>query len=93
MMALLRTGDPLWLTLGMAAQLCFSLRFLIQWLASEKRRESVIPVSFWYFSLAGGIGLLAYSVHKRDPVFILGQTAGLFIYARNLHFVRGKKPD
>ncbi|HVE13888.1 MAG TPA: lipid-A-disaccharide synthase N-terminal domain-containing protein [Elusimicrobiota bacterium] len=91
MTALLHTNDPLWMALGMIAQLCFFLRFLVQWLASEARKESVIPVSFWYLSMAGCLGLLAYSIHKGDPVFIIGQSTGMFIYARNLHFVLKKK--
>jgi lipid-A-disaccharide synthase-like uncharacterized protein len=80
-----------WVAVGMAAQALFFGRFFVQWLASEKKRESVIPVSFWYFSVAGGLGLLIYAVHQRDPVFIIGQAGGLFIYARNLYFIHGKK--
>ena len=80
-----------WVALGFAAQFLFFGRFLIQWLASEAKRESVIPVSFWYLSLAGGAGLLVYAWHKRDPVFILGQAGGLLIYARNIYFIRSRK--
>lgn len=76
--------DRLWLALGLLGQFLFSGRFLVQWIASERRKASVVPRSFWYLSLAGGATLLAYAIWKRDPVFILGQGAGLFIYSRNL---------
>ncbi len=66
----------------------FSMRFLIQWISSEKRRESVIPIAFWYCSVAGGTTLLAYAIHRLDPVFIVGQAAGLLVYARNLYFIK-----
>ena len=81
--------DPsmIWLAVGFFGQACFSARFLVQWIASERRRQSVVPVYFWYFSLAGGVVLLAYALHRRDPVFILGQAAGLVIYARNLYLI------
>jgi lipid-A-disaccharide synthase-like uncharacterized protein len=85
------TPDIGWVAVGIAAQFLFFGRFLVQWLASEAKRESVIPVSFWYFSLAGGAGLLVYALHKRDLVFILGQAGGLLIYARNVYFIRRKK--
>lgn len=76
-----------WIILGLLAQAMFSLRFGIQWIATERRKQSYVPVSFWYFSLAGGILLLIYSIHRQDPVFILGQAAGALIYARNLYFI------
>lgn len=79
--------NVLWLAVGFAGQAMFSMRFLIQWLSTEKHRRSVIPVAFWYFSLLGGATLLAYAIHRADPVFIVGQAAGLFIYSRNLYFV------
>ncbi len=81
--------DPsmIWLAVGFFGQACFSARFLVQWIASERRRQSVVPVYFWYFSLAGGVILLAYALHRRDPVFVLGQAAGLVIYARNLYLI------
>jgi lipid-A-disaccharide synthase-like uncharacterized protein len=63
------------------------MRFLLQWLYSERLKKSVIPVAFWYFSLAGGATLLSYAIYKQDPVFIVGQAAGLFIYSRNLYFI------
>lgn len=78
----------LWLIVGFVGQGLFSARFIVQWLASERARRSVVPLAFWFFSLGGGVTLLAYAVYRRDPVFILGQTAGLFIYARNLALLR-----
>lgn len=59
----------------------------MQWLASERRKESVVPIAFWYFSIGGGLILLSYAIHRRDPVFILGQATGLLIYSRNLWFI------
>ncbi len=76
-----------WLILGLLAQLIFFLRFFVQWIVSERKGASVIPISFWYLSLAGGLGLLVYAIHIKDPVFILGQAGGLFIYARNLALI------
>lgn len=86
--------DPskLWLTVGFLGQACFSARFLVQWIASERRRQSVVPIYFWYFSVAGGMILLAYAIHRQDPVFILGQAAGLVIYARNLYLIFRNRP-
>lgn len=77
-----------WLVVGLVGQLLFFFRFLVQWLASEKARQSVIPNSFWYLSLAGGSVLLMYAIHVGDPIFILGQSTGAFIYLRNLYFRR-----
>ncbi len=73
--------------IGLAGQLLFSARFLVQWVASERAGRSVMPVAFWYFSLAGGLVLLAYALYRADPVFILGQGAGTFIYLRNLMLI------
>jgi lipid-A-disaccharide synthase-like uncharacterized protein len=81
------TTDQIWLGVGFVGQAFFSTRFLIQWIASERRGKSVVPRAFWYFSLGGGLTLLFYALWRRDPVFILGQGAGLFVYARNLYFV------
>jgi len=83
-------GELWWVVVG---QLSFSMRFIIQWIKSEKARKSVIPVAFWYFSIGGGLILLAYAIHRRDPVFIVGQASGLFIYARNLWLIRAAKRD
>jgi lipid-A-disaccharide synthase-like uncharacterized protein len=81
------TTDQIWLAVGFLGQAFFSARFLIQWIASERRGKSVVPRAFWYFSIGGGLTLLLYALWRRDPVFILGQGAGLFVYARNLYFV------
>jgi lipid-A-disaccharide synthase-like uncharacterized protein len=78
----------LWLVIGFGGQLMFSARFLVQWLASEKRRASVVPPVFWYLSIAGGLTLLMYAIYQRDPVFIAGQLTGVLIYARNLMLLR-----
>jgi lipid-A-disaccharide synthase-like uncharacterized protein len=69
---------------GFAGQALFSARFIVQWIASEAKKQSVIPLAFWYFSLAGGLFLLIYAILRHDPVFILGQAAGLIVYIRNL---------
>jgi lipid-A-disaccharide synthase-like uncharacterized protein len=82
------TTEHVWLILGLFGQAFFSARFLVQWIASERRKQSVVPVHFWYFSVGGGLLLLVYAIHRQDPVFILGQGAGLFVYARNLYFIR-----
>lgn len=74
-----------WLLIGLTGQAFFFSRFFVQWLASEKAKRSVIPMSFWYLSLAGGSVLLIYAIHVGDPVFILGQSTGAFIYLRNLY--------
>jgi lipid-A-disaccharide synthase-like uncharacterized protein len=78
----------LWLIVGFTGQALFSARFLVQWIASERAKRSVVPQAFWYFSLLGSLTLLAYAIYKHDPVFILGQAAGIFIYLRNLYFIR-----
>jgi lipid-A-disaccharide synthase-like uncharacterized protein len=77
----------IWLAVGFLGQAMFSMRFLIQWIQSERRRQSVIPIAFWYFSVAGGSLLLAYALWRLDPVFIVGQAGGLLIYGRNLYFI------
>jgi len=77
----------LWLTIGFLGQALFSARFLVQWLTSERQGRSVVPLAFWFFSVAGGATLLAYAIHREDPVFIVGQGAGLFIYLRNLQLI------
>jgi lipid-A-disaccharide synthase-like uncharacterized protein len=84
--------DGGWLAIGFLGQALFSARFIVQWLSSEKVKKSVIPTAFWYFSIAGGATLLAYAIHREDPVFIVGQAAGLFIYLRNLQFLRRDRP-
>jgi lipid-A-disaccharide synthase-like uncharacterized protein len=79
--------DMIWLAVGFMGQALFSARFLVQWVTSERRKRSVFPLAFWYFSVGGGATLLAYAIHRMDPVFILGQGAGLFIYLRNLQLI------
>lgn len=76
---------PLWLVVfGFLGQAFFSARFIVQWLVSEAKGKSVIPLTFWYFSIAGGLVLLTYAILRHDPVFTLGQAAGLVVYVRNL---------
>jgi lipid-A-disaccharide synthase-like uncharacterized protein len=84
------TTEQLWLSLGFLGQAFFSMRFLVQWIVSERRRESVVPLSFWFFSIGGGLTLLAYAIYRRDPVFIIGQGAGLLVYSRNLYLIQRK---
>jgi lipid-A-disaccharide synthase-like uncharacterized protein len=76
-----------WVLLGFVAQAFFTMRFLVQWLASERVGKSVIPMAFWWFSIGGGLLLFVYALYRRDPVFILGQGFGVFVYLRNLQFV------
>ncbi len=82
-----------WLVIGFAGQAMFSGRFLVQWIASERRRKSIIPVLFWWLSLAGGLLLLSYAILRRDPVIIVGQSAGLVVYIRNLILIRRENGD
>lgn len=82
------SNETIWIVIGFIGQTLFFMRFFVQWLASEKAGRSIIPNSFWYFSLAGGATLFIYALWRQDPVFILGQSTGLFIYARNLHLIR-----
>lgn len=78
----------LWLVIGLAGQALFTGRFLVQWITSERLGRSVIPLAFWWLSLAGGLTLLAYAIWRRDPVFIIGQTTGILVYSRNLALLR-----
>jgi lipid-A-disaccharide synthase-like uncharacterized protein len=86
----LLSNDQFWLAVGLLGQLCFTSRFLIQWIASERAKRSIVPEAFWYFSIIGGVTLLIYAAYRKDPVFILGQATGLFIYFRNLYFLKRK---
>ncbi len=76
-----------WLLLGFLAQGLFTMRFLVQWIASERAGHSVIPLAFWIFSILGGLLLLVYALYRKDAVFIAGQAFGVFVYLRNLYFV------
>jgi lipid-A-disaccharide synthase-like uncharacterized protein len=88
------TIELVWLTVGFLAQALFSMRFIIQWIASERVKRSIVPEAFWYFSLGGGALLFAYAIYRLDPVFMLGQGMGLIIYIRNIQLIRnGKRAD
>ncbi len=80
-------GMSIWIKIGFLGQAVFTARFLVQWVASEKKRDSVMPVAFWWLSLAGGMILLSYAIHREDPVIIVGQAMGLVVYVRNLMLV------
>jgi lipid-A-disaccharide synthase-like uncharacterized protein len=80
-----------WVIFGLGGQLLFTARFLVQWIASERAGRSTIPIIFWYFSLGGGLVLFAYAIHRGDPVFILGQSLGVFIYLRNLWLIYAER--
>jgi len=79
------------LAFGFLGQAFFSMRFLVQWIASERKKESVIPIYFWYLSIGGGLTLLTYAILRVDPVFIVGQSTGLFVYCRNLYLIWRKR--
>ncbi len=83
--------SQMWLIVGFAGQALFSCRFIVQWIASEKRKESFIPIAFWWFSIAGGLTLFSYAIWRDDPVFIMGQSFGLIIYTRNLILIYRKR--
>ena len=80
-----------WVIIGFIGQAFFGARFIIQWIVSEKRGESTIPLAFWYCSIGGSIVLLTYAIHREDPVFIVGQSLGSIIYIRNLILIDKKK--
>ena len=79
--------EIIWLGIGFFGQGMFFLRWLVQWLASERHNESRMPIAFWYMSLGGGMITLAYAIYRKDPVFIAGQSVGAFVYLRNLILV------
>ncbi len=87
------TRFDLWLIVGFLGQLLFSMRFLVQWVASEREKKSIIPISFWYFSIGGSFLLLAYAIKRQDPVFILGQSMGFIVYIRNLVLIDREKRE
>ena len=80
-----------WVVFGFLGQLIFGTRFLVQWVCSERKKVSYIPLVFWYLSIAGGIILLIYAVKREDPVFIVGQASGLIVYIRNLILIHEHK--
>lgn len=86
------SAEQIWICIGFLGQGLFTMRFFVQWLASEKEKKSVIPTAFWYFSLAGGLTLFSYALYRQDPVFIMGQGVGLFIYLRNIYFITQTDP-
>ena len=87
------TWPRFWLVLGFAGQAAFFGRFFVQWIASERAKKSVVPLAFWYFSIAGGLILLSYAIYRKDPVFIVGQASGLLIYLRNLALIARHKGE
>ncbi len=92
--ASMSSTELLWLGIGFMAQMMFSARFIIQWIASERAHRSIVPETFWYFSVVGGAMLFAYAIYRFDPVFMLGQGLGLLIYARNIQMIwAGKRED
>ena len=80
-----------WIIVGLGGQMLFMMRFLVQWVVSEKAKRSTIPASFWWLSIGGAAILLAYAIYRADPVFILGQSIGFFVYARNLWLIRAER--
>ena len=81
-------GNADWgILVGYIAQMLFAMRFVVQWIASERAGRSVVPMAFWIFSIGGGVMLLGYALYRKDPVFIIGQAFGVFVYLRNLQFV------
>ena len=87
------SADTVWLIVGFGGQGLFFGRWIVQWFRSERKRESTIPLAFWYFSLIGGLITLAYAIHRRDPVFITGQAVGTLVYLRNLMLIYRSKPS
>jgi len=83
--------EKIFIILGLAGQLMFSARFLVQWIVSEKRKKSVVPISFWFLSLFGSFLLLIYAIYRKDIVFTLGQLFGFIVYIRNLLIIKNTK--
>jgi len=81
-------AESVWMAVGFVGQVVFGTRFVVQWIATERKRRSVVPVAFWYLSLAGSALLLAYAIYRADPVFIAGFSLNMLIYLRNLYFIR-----
>ncbi len=86
-------SETVWIGIGLLGQVFFTSRFLVQWLVSERRKESVIPMAFWWLSILGGVTLLAYAIWRMDPVFILGQSFGVIVYGRNLILIFRKRRE
>ena len=86
----LSNTEIIFLTIGFLGQGLFASRFIVQWIYSEKKGVSYIPIIFWYLSIFGGVGLLIYAIFRKDPVIILGQSFGIFIYLRNLYLIYNK---
>ena len=85
------SNEKIWLIIGFTGQFLFAMRFIVQWVQSERQKKSVIPIAFWYFSITGGLTLFTYALYRQDPVFILGQSLGVIIYTRNLYFVHRER--
>ena len=85
------TSDTSWVGIGLAGQTLFTARFFVQWLVSERSGRSVVPLGFWYLSIGGSVLLLAYALHRRDPVFFIGQLTGILVYSRNLHLIHQQR--
>lgn len=86
-------SETVWIGIGLLGQVFFTSRFLVQWVVSERRKESVIPMAFWWLSILGGLTLLAYAIWRMDPVFILGQSFGVIVYGRNLILIFRKRRE
>ncbi|QFT54818.1 lipid-A-disaccharide synthase N-terminal domain-containing protein [Microbulbifer sp. THAF38] len=82
-----QTIEKGWLVFGLGAQIIFFLRFVVQWIASERAHKSIVPEAFWYISLVGGAMMVIYGIHRADPVIIIGQFTGIFIYCRNIYLI------
>ena len=87
----LTSSEIIFLIIGFLGQGVFASRFIVQWIYSEKKGESSIPIVFWYLSILGGLGLLTYAIFRQDPVIIIGQSFGILIYIRNLFLIYKKK--
>ncbi len=85
------SNPTIWLIIGFGGQACFFMRFLVQWIVSEKKGKSTIPTAFWFFSIIGSFITLAYAIYRKDPVFIVGQSTGSIIYIRNLMLIHREK--
>jgi lipid-A-disaccharide synthase-like uncharacterized protein len=90
-MAKLYGPDAIWHAAGFLGQIVFTMRFVVQWIASEKQGKSIIPIHFWFFSIAGSLVLLVYSFWLRNPVFVVAQSFGCFVYVRNLTLLAKEK--